>query len=101
MGNSILQLDITAVIGVLFGLSGLIIGWLGVFRSRKNDIEKTVEFNTRIETKLETIHSDVIDMKQEHKATDCTLQDHEARISVLENDSKGYDANLGKLLNSR
>ena len=91
-----MHVDITFIIGIIATISGLIVGWYGLVRTRKEDHTRSTVVSAKLEYKVDSMVEDLKEIKIHVKslAESGTTFDKELallnqRVEKLESKRKG------------
>ena len=89
------------VLYVLFGVAALISVVFTIVTSRKRNIGDETERIVRIDENMRALREDVKDIKVELRQTRTEMQNHEHRITALEQDNKTLNAHVKQLMQDK
>ncbi len=75
---------ITAMTGILAGLSGVALGWLAFGRDRRQDLKGEIKAFTRLEVLLEELSQKVGKLGEQIACLGRDLTGHDRRLALLE-----------------
>lgn len=79
---------ITALIGVVATLSGIVLGWSARAREEKREIKKDVEIDTTLRTDMEYLKRGVDDIRIEQRSQGQRMDAMGERLTRVEESSK-------------
>ncbi len=96
-GSVVMNMELTAIVGVLSALFGMLFTYLAFLKNRDKDVQQSAAESAVISTKLDSINNGVenirVDMKVEQKAR----MDLSERVTRVEESSKQAHKRIDEL----